>query len=112
MNGAELDVAIEQANRIFSRRHQCSDGAQGNAETPTSEPKRTDWPWESLDGAHRFGQPHAKLFPFIGRKVRTPAGPGTLIQVFAGRVTIVLDSDIEKCSFFKPAEIEPISWEL
>ena len=32
-----------------------------------------DWPVESLDAVRRFGQPHAKLFPFIGRKVRTPA---------------------------------------
>ncbi len=38
---------------------------------------------QSLDAERRFGQPHAKLFPFIGCKVRTPAGPGTLIQVYA-----------------------------
>jgi|SRR5215472_2915915 len=40
------------------------------------------WPLESLEAERRFHcQPHAKLFPFIGRKVRTPQGPGTLIQV-------------------------------
>ena len=31
----------------------------------------------------RFGQPHAKLFSFIGRNVRSPGGPCILLQVFA-----------------------------
>jgi len=74
--------------------------------------KREDWPSESLDAERRFGQPHAKLFPFIGRKVRTPAGAGTLIQVFAERVTVVLDSDLDKCAMFSPRDIEPASREL
>jgi hypothetical protein len=69
------------------------------------------WVPESLDTAWRFGQPHAKLFPFLGRKVRTPAGPGTLVQVFAERVTVALDSEISRCSFFVPAQIEPVSQE-
>jgi hypothetical protein len=69
------------------------------------------WPPESLAAERRFGQPHAKLFPFLGRKVRTPTGPGTLIQVFAERVTVLLDSESDKCSFFRPAQIEPVSTE-
>ncbi len=64
-----------------------------------------------LDAERHFGQPHVKLFPFIGRKVRTPKGPGTLIQVFADRVTVVLDSELKKCGWFAPGEIEPINWE-
>lgn len=112
MNGTELDAAIEQANRIFSRRYRPGDGAQRNAEAHTSEANGTDWPSESLDAARRFGQPHAKLFPFFGRKVRTPSGPGTLLQVFAERVTVVLDSELSRCAFFRPAEIEPGSGEL
>src|SRR5713101_2033339 len=32
------------------------------------------WPPESIIAERRFAQPHAKLFPFIGRKVRTPGG--------------------------------------
>jgi hypothetical protein len=70
------------------------------------------WPPASLDAERRFGQPHAKLFPFIGRKVRTPSGPGTLLQVFAERVTVLLDSELSKCAWFPPGEIEPASWEL
>jgi hypothetical protein len=71
-----------------------------------------NWPLESLDYERRFAQPHAKLFPFIGRKVRTLAGPGTLLQVFADRATVLLGSELKKCSCFAPGEIEPVSWEL
>jgi hypothetical protein len=66
---------------------------------------------DGLDSERRFGQPHAKLFTFIGRKVRTPEGPGTLIQVYAERVRVLLDAERDKCSFFKPSQIEPVSTE-
>jgi hypothetical protein len=69
------------------------------APSPSSQ-----WSEASLEAEGRFGQPHAKLFPFIGRKVRTPGGSGTLLQVFAGRLTLVLESDLDKCAFFKPAQ--------
>jgi hypothetical protein len=68
------------------------------------------WPLESEEQMRKFGQPHARLFPFIGRKVRTPAGPGTLIQVFAHRVTVLLDSELSKCTMFTPDEIVPCDW--
>ena len=73
---------------------------------------RHGWPLASLDALQRFGQPHARLFPFIGRKVRTPAGPGTLLQVFVERVGVLLDSELTKCSCFSPDQIEPLSREL
>jgi hypothetical protein len=76
-----------------------------------ASPEGSSWPTASLDAERRFGQPHAKLFPFIGRKVRTPDGPGTLLQVFVDRVTVVLDSELSRCSFFAPGQIEPVSWE-
>ena len=63
---------------------------------------------QNIVPANRFGQPHADLFPLLGRKVRTPQGPGTLLQVFADRVTVILDSELEKCSWFKPGEIGEI----
>lgn len=66
----------------------------------------------SQDAERRFGQPHAKLFPFIGRKVRTPRGAGTLLLVFAERAEVLLDSRRDACEFFLPGEIEPVSWEL
>jgi hypothetical protein len=70
------------------------------------------WPAAAADFGRRFGQPHAKLFPYLGRKVRTPGGPGTLLQVFVDRVTVVLDSELSSCSFYAPRDIEPISWKL
>src|SRR5262249_3084323 len=70
------------------------------------------WLTACFDMERRFAQPHARLFPFIGRKVRTPAGTGTLLQVFAKRVTVVLDSEMSRCSFFSPAEVQPVSWDL
>jgi hypothetical protein len=66
----------------------------------------------SYEAGGRFGQPHAKLFPYLGRKVRTPEGTGTLIQVFADHVTVVLDSQLSRCSFFGPGQIQPASWEM
>ena len=69
------------------------------------------WPAESFEAERRFGQAHAKLFPFLGRKMRTPAGPGTLIQVFAERVTILLDSEVSKCTSFALGEVQPACWE-
>jgi len=113
MNQAELDAAIEQANRIFSRRYAPSPQPAEPESILSREPRAApdSWPRASLDAERRCGQPHAKLFPFLGRKVRTPAGPGTLLQVFADRVTVLLDSELSKCSFFSPTEIEPVSWE-
>jgi len=80
---------------------------------PEPEPRHKPiWPPESEAAVRRFhGQPHAKLFSFLGRKVRTPVGPGTLLQVLAERVTVLLDSELSQCSFFRPAEIEPVTWE-
>ena len=73
---------------------------------------RTNCPTASPEAEQRFAQPHARLFPFLGRKVRTPAGVGTLLQVFADRCMVVLDSEASLCARFKPGEIEPVSWEV
>ena len=67
------------------------------------------WPTESITAERRFCQSHAKLFPFLGRKVLTPDGPGTLQQVFADRVTVLLDSDLGRCAVFAPEEIRTIA---
>lgn len=70
------------------------------------------WPAASLEAERRFGRPHAKLFPFLGRKVRTPVGVGTLIQVIADRCTVVLDSQMSQCAWLLPSDIVPVSWEF
>jgi hypothetical protein len=40
-----------------------------------------------------------KAVPYLG-KVRTPSGPGTLLQVFAEPVTVLLDAEFSLCKFF------------
>jgi hypothetical protein len=94
--------AIEALNEVCGRRES----------KPATPAKGDSWSARSLDAERRFGQPHAKLFPYLGRKVRTPVGLGTLLQVFAERVTVLLDSELSQCAFFRPAEIQPVSWEL
>jgi len=72
---------------------------------------RSKWPPESLEAQAKFGAPYARLFPFIGRKVRTPDGPGVLHQVFRERCAVALDAEaLRYLHFFLPAEIEPVSW--
>jgi hypothetical protein len=112
MNHTELDAAIEQANRIFSSRYTPRPDKSQEPERPAAPAEQRGWPPVSLDAERRFGRPHAKLFPFIGRKVRTPTGTGTLLQVFSDRATVLLDSELSRCSFFSPGQIEPVSWEL
>jgi hypothetical protein len=73
----EVVRAIEALNAI------CRPHGATLASTATSDIR----PAGSLDAARCFGQ-HGKLFPFLGRKVRTPNGPGTLLQVFTERVTV------------------------
>ena len=118
MDQTELDRAIAQANWIFSRRYIAKPNVTDSTVTPDIMPDSREtqsdnpWPPESLQYEARFSQPHAKLFPFLGRKVRTPNGPGTLVQVFADRVTVLLDAELSRCSFFPPIQIEPVCWDL
>lgn len=65
------------------------------------------WPEASKDAVRRFGKPCARLYPFIGQRVQTPDGPGRLLQVFAERVTVVLDAEPSRASFFLPSEVRP-----
>lgn len=50
------------------------------------------WPPESLDSERRFDHPAARLYPLIGKRVRTPFGTGMLHQVFADRAAVELES--------------------
>jgi hypothetical protein len=85
--------------------------ALGATRQERSRPTRSAWPPERPGPERKFGAPHARLFPFIGRKVRTPQGAGVLLQVFRGRCGVVLDMEAgQYMRFFPLAEIEPISW--
>jgi hypothetical protein len=48
-----------------------------------SEAAQGPWPPESLEAERRFGRGHARLFPFLGKRVWTPQETGILLSVFA-----------------------------
>ena len=67
-------------------------------------PAAIRWPTESLQAERKFGHPAARLYPFLRKKVLTPKGEGTLVQVFADRVQVNLPKE-EKISAFHPRDI-------
>ena len=69
--------------------------------------KESGWPPESLESERRFGCREARLYPFLKKRVFTPAGPGRLEQVFTERVGVILERDPSRLSYFAPSEIAP-----
>lgn len=66
------------------------------------------WPEASREAVRSFGLPHARLYPFIGRTVTTPDGPGTLLQVFSERAAVLFDDGAERRVFhYLPSELTP-----
>ncbi len=110
LNGDQIEYAIPKGNREAQALLDKLRKQRDRVTELLLQREAKAWPSQSLDIERRFGQPHAKLFPFIGRKVRTPNGAGVLIQVFADRVTVLLDSELGKCAAFAPGEVEPVSW--
>jgi hypothetical protein len=117
MNHVDLDAAIELANRVFNRGYvqdfprKCTlDKPTGAPEGQTTAATVDDWQLECRQAEKPSAQPHAKLLPLLGRKVRTPAGPGTLLQVFLDRATVLLDSELSKCSCFSPRSSHSRMW--
>jgi hypothetical protein len=62
----------------------------------------------SGDDAERFGQPHARLFPFILKIVMTPYGAGRLETVYESGCEVLLDCDPERLVVFRYEEIVPV----
>lgn len=65
------------------------------------------WPAECWQSEALYGQPHARLFPLIGRPVWTPQGAGRLVQVFSNRAAVVLDCQPGLVAFLDPGAIRP-----
>jgi hypothetical protein len=59
------------------------------------------------DSVRQFGQPHARLFPLIGKRVWTPQGSGKLLSVFASRCEIWPDG-AEHTFRVRPEEVQVI----
>ncbi len=67
------------------------------------------WPQESLDAVTRFGHPHARLYPFVGRAVASTAGVGRLVYVGEHRAAILLAKEPRKLIYLLPGEVQPHS---
>ena len=62
---------------------------------------------QETDAERRFGQPHARLFSLIGKRVWTPSGAGELLSVFAEQCEILPEGTtktIRVCT----ADVRPI----
>lgn len=81
----------------------------GQAQEPNHEREAKSAGRADDVGIGRFAQPHARLFPLLARKVRTPAGVGMLWQVFAEQSGVLLDEDARWIvRYFLTTEIEPV----
>ena len=104
-----LERAREIASRFPARERVAGilpvEGIPGNA-LVGSETK-VEWLQECLDSEKRFGEPHAKLFPLLGKRVWTSHGSGILWRVFADSAGVALESDSKKVTFVKPEEVGP-----
>lgn len=59
-----------------------------------------EWPPESDDYVRRFGCSEARLYPFIGKRVATPDGPGVLLQVLRNACAVRLDREPARVTCF------------
>jgi hypothetical protein len=88
--------------------------AQGSIREPMSLPASVDthapenvWPAESLENERRFGFYHARLFPFVERRVWTPLGTGKLFTAYAEHCEIILDETTQVIRV-RTADVRPI----
>lgn len=54
------------------------------------------WPEKSLECERKFGGPHARLYPFVGKTVGTTHGSAKLLQVFANHAVVVYANEPKK----------------
>ena len=62
------------------------------------------WPEASRESVARYGRPEARLYPFLGRPVLSPRGPGPLVEVLPDRAGVNLGGRV---FVFLPSEIQP-----
>jgi hypothetical protein len=72
-----------------------------------------NWPPESYEAERKFNSTHARLFPFLGKRVRTPRGEGILFTAFSSRAEVVMPAmevpdGSQKVKVFHPDEITPV----
>lgn len=70
-----LELKAGKAEAVVQLRREASEG----------------WPPESFEAEARFGHRTARLYPFLGRQVLTPYGPGVLHQVIEARCQVAIE---------------------
>lgn len=65
------------------------------------------WSDASLEYQRRFGQSHAKLFPFLGKRIWTPHGPALLLCAYAYQCEVLPDG-AEKTLWVKTKDVLPL----
>ncbi len=72
--------------------------------------EKTLWPEACVDSLNRFGQPHAVLFPLIGKIVETPSGRGKLFNILSAKDGVVAGVILEgedRVTRIPPADLKP-----
>jgi hypothetical protein len=67
------------------------------------------WPPESLEAERKFRIGAPRLYPFIGKTVRTPLGYGKLWQVGCDLVRVRLLNNPNKLASFQWVEVWPVN---
>ncbi len=80
------------------------------AELQAHKPELIDlltWPEECLEAEREHGHPSARLYPLVGRTVRTPLGSGRLVAALPERAVVIADRRSFSFAVFLPGEIAP-----
>ncbi len=99
--GQPVELPEEHARKLLAK---AGDRVRVAASPCVSE---GSWPSECLASELKFGTYEARLYPLLQRMVRTPQGPGKLVQVFAGRAAVILTSQPEAVCFLDPCSVRP-----
>jgi Protein of unknown function (DUF3631) len=94
-----------QKRKIANTGAACNGVTVSNATAGPEQPFPTGEQAFSEGSPERFGQPHARLFPLIGKQVWTPRGTGRLETAYATGCGVALDSTPGRLTVLRPDEI-------
>ncbi|HEY8450356.1 MAG TPA: hypothetical protein VIL95_07755 [Bacillota bacterium] len=83
-------------------------------EPAVSQDDLTGWPADSIQALRLYHQPpvlnapHARLYPLIGRKVRTPHGVGKLLAAYSWGCPVVLNGRTDEAVLAPWWEVRPL----
>jgi hypothetical protein len=97
--GKPVPLPEDRARRLLAK-------APGKVRvSPLNE--EADWPAECRRSEDKFRTKEARLYPLLYQSVRTPRGPGILVQVFGGRAAVRLKGAPDLIYFLDPSDVRP-----